>query len=160
MFRNILVPTDGSPLSRRAVQCAVRLAREQKARVTGLWVGPAWEPNLYAYGDAVPPGFVTPRQHSAHVHKAAARYLRTVKKTAARYLGAVKKAAAASGVRCKCAYVMGAHPYDEIVKAARRYRCDVIVISSHGRRGFSKLLLGSETTKVLAHSTVPVLVCR
>ena len=149
MFRNILVPTDGSPLSRRAVQCAVRLAREQKARVTGLWVGPAWEPNLYAYGEAVPSGFVSPGQHSAHVKKAAARHLR-----------AVKKAAAASGVRCKCAYVLGAHPYDEIIKAARRYRCDVIVISSHGRRGISRLLLGSETTKVLAHRTVPVLVCR
>ena len=69
------MPTDGSPMSRRAVRRAVQLAREQKARVTGFWVGPAWEPNLYAYGDAVPPGFVSPRQHSAHVKKAAARRL-------------------------------------------------------------------------------------
>ena len=63
-------------------------------------------------------------------------------------------------MRCSVSYVLGAHPYDEIVKAARRQRCDVIVIASHGRRGISKLLLGSETSKVLAHSTVPVLVCR
>jgi nucleotide-binding universal stress UspA family protein len=57
-------------------------------------------------------------------------------------------------------YVTGSFPYDEIIKAARRNRCDLIVMASHGRRGISKLLLGSETSKVLAHSTVPVLVCR
>ena len=149
MFRNILVPTDGSPLSRRAVQCAVRLAREQKARVTGLWVGPAWEPNLYAYGDSVPPGFVSPRQHSARVQKAAARHLR-----------AVKRIAVAAGVPCKCSCVEGAFPYLEIIKAARRSRCDLIVMASHSRRGISRLLLGSQTSKVLALADVPVLVCR
>jgi len=149
MFSNILVPTDGSPLSRRAVQCAVRLAREQKARVTGLWVGPAWEPNLYAYGESVPRGFVSPRQHSAHVKKAAARHLR-----------AVKAIAAAAGVPCKCSSVEGAFPYLEIIKAARRSRCDLIVMASHSRRGISRLLLGSQTSKVLALATVPVLVCR
>jgi len=147
MFKNILVPTDGSAPSRKAIKRAVQLAKEQKARVIGFYVGPPWQ--LPVYSEYVPPEVMSPKEHAA-----------AVKKTAARYLGAVKKAAAASGVRCKVAYVMGAHPYDEIVKAARRYRCDVIVISSHGRRGFSKLLLGSETTKVLAHSTVPVLVCR
>jgi nucleotide-binding universal stress UspA family protein len=149
MFRNILVPTDGSPLSRRAVQCAVRLAREQKARVTGLWVGPAWEPNLYAYGDSVPPGFVSPRQHSARVKQAAARHLR-----------AVKEIAAAAGVPCQCSCVEGAFPYLEIIKAARRSRCDLIVMASHSRRGISRLLLGSQTSKVLALASVPVLVCR
>jgi nucleotide-binding universal stress UspA family protein len=149
MFRNILVPTDGSPLSRRAVGRAIQLAREQKARVTGLWVGPAWEPNLYAYGDAVPPGFVSPGQHSAHVKKAAARRLR-----------AVKEIAAAAGVPCKCSCVEGAFPYLEIIKAARRNRCDLIVMASHSRRGISRLLLGSQTAKVLALTSVPVLVCR
>ena len=147
MFRNILVPTDGSPLSRRAVSRAVQLAREQNARVTGLWVGPAWEPNLYAYGDAVPSGFVSPRQHSAHVKKAAARHLRA------------KKITAAAGVPCKCSCVEGAFPYLEIIKAARRSRCDLIVMASHSRRGISRLLLGSQTSKVLALASVPVLVC-
>lgn len=149
MFKHILAPTDGSPLSRRAVERAVRLAKEQKARVTGLWVGPAWEPNLYAYGGAVPPGFVTPGQHSAHVKQAAARHLR-----------AVKKLAAAAGVPCKCSCVEGAFPYLEIIKAARRGRCDLIVMASHSRRGISRLLLGSQTSKVLALADVPVLVCR
>jgi len=137
MFKNILVPTDGSAPSRKAIKRAVQLAREQRARVIGFYVGPPWQ--LPVYGEYVPPEVMSPKEHAA-----------AVKKTAARYLGAVKKAAAASGVRCKCAYVMGAHPYDEIVKAARRYRCDVIVIASHGRRGISRLLLGSQTSKVLA----------
>jgi nucleotide-binding universal stress UspA family protein len=123
MFKNILVPTDGSAPSRKAIKRAVQLAREQRARVIGFYVGPPWQ--LPVYSEYVPPEVMSPKEHAA-----------AVKKTAARYLGAVKKAAAASGVRCKCAYVMAAHPYDEIVKAARRYRCDVIVISSHPARYF------------------------
>jgi nucleotide-binding universal stress UspA family protein len=149
MFRNILVPTDGSALSRRAVERAVRLAKEQKARVTALWVGPAWEPNLYAYGDTVPAGFVSRKQHAARVRRAGARHLRTVRKTAA-----------AARVRCKLSCVEGAFPYLEIVKAARRNRCDLIVMASHSRRGISRLLLGSQTGRVLALADVPVLVCR
>ena len=147
MFKNILVPTDGSAPSRKAIKRAVQLAREQRARVIGFYVGPPWR--LPVYSEYVPPELMSPKEHAA-----------AVKKTAARYLGAVKKAAVAAGVRCSARYVMGAHPYDEIIKAVRRYGCDVIVIASHGRRGISKLLLGSETSKVLAHSTVPVLVCR
>jgi nucleotide-binding universal stress UspA family protein len=147
MFKNILVPIDGSSLSANAIKLAVRLAKEQKARVTGFWVGPVWQPNVQ--GESIVAGFVSPLEHAARVRKAAERQL-----------GAVEKAAAAAGVRCKVAHVMGAFPYDEIVKAARRNRCDLIVMASHGRRGISKLLLGSETSKVLAHSPVPVLVCR
>jgi nucleotide-binding universal stress UspA family protein len=149
MFKNILVPTDGSAMSRRAIARAVRLAREQKARITGLWVGPAWEPNLYAYDRDVPPGFVTLKQHAAHVRKLAGRYL-----------AQVRTAAAAARVPCKCQGVEGAFPFLEIIKAARRNRCDLIVMASHGRRGISRLLLGSVTSKVLAHAGIPVLVCR
>jgi len=149
VFKNILVPIDGSPLSRRAVDCAVGLAKQQRARVTGLWVGPAWEPNLYAYGDSAPPGFVSRKQHAARVKSAGARHLR-----------AVAKAAAAAGVRCKCTCVEGAFPYLEIINAARRHSCDLIVMASHSRRGISRLLLGSQTSKVLALADIPVLVCR
>jgi len=149
MFKSILVPTDGSPRSRRAVMRAVRLAKEQKAPIIGFWVGPAWEPNLYAYAKDVPPGFVSPAQHAAHVRK-----------TADRYLAVVKKAARAAGTPCTCLYVESMFPHMEIINAARRNRCDLIVMASHGRRGISRLLLGSETSKVLAHSKVPVLVCR
>ena len=149
MFRNILVPTDGSPPSRRAIERAVRFAKEQKARVTGLWVGPVWEPNLYAYSGDIPAGFTSLEQFAVDV-----------KKTAAQYLGVVEKAAAAAGVKCKCSYLRSNFPYQEIVNAARRSGCDLIVMGSHGRRGISKLLLGSQTSMVLAHSTIPVLVCR
>ena len=147
MFRNILVPTDGSAPARRAIRQAVRLAKEQKARVVGFYVGPPWQ--LPVYGEYMPPEVLSPKEHA-----------RAVKQAAARYLGAVKQAAAAAGVRARCYYVMAEHPYDEIVKAARRNRCDLIAIASHGRRGISRLLLGSETSKVLAHSTIPVMVCR
>ena len=149
MFRKILVPTDGSALSRRAVEYAVRLAKEQKARIVGLWVGPAWEPNLYAYGDSAPPGFVSKRQHTARVRRAGARTLR-----------AVREMAAAARVRCECVCVEGVFPYLEIIRAAWRKRCDLIVMASHSRRGISRLLLGSQTSKVLALAGVPVLVCR
>jgi len=71
-----------------------------------------------------------------------------------------KKLAAAAGVPCKCSCVEGAFPYLEIIKAARRGRCDLIVMASHSRRGISRLLLGSQTSKVLALASVPVLVCR
>jgi len=80
VFKRILVPTNGSAMSRKAVARAVKFAREQKARIVGLWVGPAWEPNLYAYAKEVPPGFITPAQHAAHVRKAGARYLAEIKR--------------------------------------------------------------------------------
>ena len=147
MFKNILVPTDGSPLSRQAIKRAVNLAKEQKARVTALYVGPEWRPT--GYGDFSRNAADKPAEHAA-----------IVQKTADRILGVVKKAAAAAGVPCACSHVMGSVPYDEIVKASQRSGCDLIVMASHGRRGISWLLLGSETSKVLAHSKIPVLVER
>jgi nucleotide-binding universal stress UspA family protein len=149
MFRNILVPTDGSPLSGRAIKLAVRLAAEQKARVTGFFVGQEWNPGIYGDADTSSFRVISPSQHAANVKKAADRHL-----------GVLKKAAAAAGVRCECLHVAAPYPYQEIVKAARRKRCDLICMASHGRRGISGLLLGSETSKVLAHAGIPVLVCR
>ncbi|HKA41706.1 MAG TPA: universal stress protein [Burkholderiales bacterium] len=147
MFKHILVPTDGSPLSARAIKRAVQLAKEQKARVTGFYVGPTWSPNVH--GDSILTGYVTPAQHSAGVRK-----------TADHYLQPLRRAAAAAGVPCRCIHTEGDYPYEKIVKAADQNRCDLIVMASHGRRGISRLLLGSETSKVLAHSKAPVLVCR
>ena len=147
MYRKILIPTDGSALSRKAVKKAVRLAKEQNARVVGFYVGPPYQLNVYA--DYVPPGFVSPQEYAAHV-----------KKTATKYLDVVKKAAQEAGVACTCAYATSAFPYMEIIKAAQRNRCDLIFMASHGRRGISRLLLGSETSKVLSHTSIPVLVHR
>ncbi len=147
MFRNILVPTDGSLLSRRAIKKAVQLAREQNARVTGFYVGPSWNPKVSE--DIVSSGVVSPQQHAA-----------SVKKAATRILDAVKRAAAKAGVPCTCSYSTGDYPYLRIVEAAHANRCDLILMATHGRRGISRLLLGSETSKVLAHSKVPVMVMR
>ena len=148
MFKNLLVPVDGSVASLQAMKVAARFAREQKARVTAFWAGPTWEPNLYGYADAVPATFVTPAQHRANVRKAARRHL-----------NAAKKAAAAAGVRCKGVYVEGNIPYQEIVKAARRQRSDLIVMASHSS-GLTRVLLGSQTHKVLAHSRIPVMIVK
>jgi len=147
MFRNILVPTDGSLLSRRAIKRAIQLAKEQKGRVTGYYVGPTWKPR--GNDDSIPYRMVSPQQHEA-----------SVKNAADRILSAVKRASAKAGVPCTCSYSMGDYPYLKIVEAANRNGCDLILMATHGRRGISKLLLGSETTKVLAHATVPVMVCR
>jgi nucleotide-binding universal stress UspA family protein len=92
---------------------------------------------------------VSPQQHADNV-----------KRMADRILGAVKRASAKANVPCTCSYSTGDYPYLKIVEAANRNRCDLILMATHGRRGISKLLLGSETTKVLAHSTIPVMVCR
>ena len=147
MFKNILVPTDGSPLSRKAVKRAVLLAKEQDARVTGFYVGPPWKPR--GGDDSIAYGSVSPQQHAA-----------SVQQLASRILGTVRREAAKAGVPCTCAFATDDHPYLKIVEAAQRNRCDLILMATHGRRGISRLLLGSETSKVLAHSKIPVLVCR
>jgi nucleotide-binding universal stress UspA family protein len=147
MFRNILVPTDGSALSRKAIKRAVQLAKEQKGRVTGYYVGPAWNPRLR--DDSIAYRMPSPEEHAA-----------SVKKTATRVLNVVRTEAAKAGVPCTTAYGTDDFPYMKIVEAANRNRCDLILMATHGRRGISRLLLGSETSKVLAHSKVPVLVCR
>jgi len=147
MFRNILVPTDGSPRSRRAARNAVRLAREQGSRVTGLYVAPPYRPD-FREGSA-PRNFVLPQE-----------YAKRVKATARRLLRALKRAASVAGVKCETLCVTGDFPYDEIVRAAQSRKCDLIYMASHGRRGLSQLILGSETSQVLSRCKVPVLVER
>jgi nucleotide-binding universal stress UspA family protein len=147
MFRNILVPTDGSALSLRAIRQAVQFAKEQKARVTGLHVVPPYEPDLRE--DTVVRHYLTPQEYDRRAKAAARKHLEVIEKTAA-----------AIGVACRTLHAASRYPYHEIVRTAQRRRCDLIYMASHGRRGIARLLLGSETSKVLAHSTIPVLVCR
>jgi len=147
MYKNILLPTDGSSLSNRVIRDAVQLARKLGATLTGFHVAPTYHIEVYA--DYVPPDLITPQQHAANAKKAALRYL-----------DVVKKAAAANGVRYAGYYVLSDTPADAIVKAARKYKCDLIYMGSHGRSGLTKLLLGSQTSKVLAHTRIPVLVHR
>ena len=147
MFRNILVPTDGSALSRKAIKSAVALAKKTGSRVTGFHVAPAYKFNVYA--DYVPSDFMLPKDYEARA-----------KKVAARHLEAIKKECASAGVSCSSYYVCSDFAADAIVKAAKKYKCDLIAMASHGRSGLSKLLLGSEAQKVLASTTIPTLILR
>lgn len=147
MFKNILLATDGSPLSRSAARKAVALAKATGARITGFHVAPAYKLHLYA--DYLPSDFLLPDAYKAKVQQVAQRHL-----------GAVKKLADAAGVKFTGHYEMSDLIADAIVTAARKYRCDGIVMGSHGRRGVSKLFLGSETQKVLVKAKIPVVVTR
>jgi len=147
MFKNLLVPTDGSALSRHAAKRAVALAKATGAKVTGFHVAPTYKFEFYA--DYVPPDLMLPPEYEAKA-----------KKVAQRHLDAVRKLADAAGVKFVGQYALSDFPGEAIVAAARKYRCDGIVMGSHGRSGMSRLLLGSQTQKVLASAKVPVVVIR
>ena len=148
MYKHILVPTDGSRLSAKAVKAAAALAKQVGARLTGVYVIPPYVPPMYGEAAIYVPE-ITPR-----------RYKELSEKEAAKALAMVEREARSAQVTCKTAWLTDDQPWQGIVKSARKKKCDLIVMASHGRRGLSGLLLGSETTKVLTHSKVPVLVCR
>ena len=145
MFKHILIPTDGSDLSKIAIENGVKFARELNARITGLTVT---APFHYFAIEAI------------QVGSSADDYLRHADEQAERHLQVLKDAAGKAGVPCEVMHRIGEHPYEEIVKAAQEQNCDVIFQASHGRRGVGALVLGSETNKVLTHSKIPVLVFR
>ncbi|HUJ01613.1 MAG TPA: universal stress protein [Usitatibacter sp.] len=149
MFKHILVPTDGSPLSLKAAKAAVDLAKVHKARVTAIHVMAPYVPPTAGDGIIYYPEAFSPEE-----------YKRAVEKEAQKAIAKVGAAAAKAKVRFDSLVVTHDQPWESIVNAARKARCDVIVMASHGRRGIAGLLLGSETTKVLTHSRTPVLVCR
>ena len=145
MFKHILIPTDGSDLSRKAILYGVQLAKESGAKVTGLTVTEPYQP---AGMDTV---FIPIDQGD---YEEQSRFL------SEKAMEQVKMAAQAAGVPCETVLEVLDQPYRAIIDAAQALGCDLIVMASHGRRGISALLLGSETAKVLTHSTVPVLVYR
>ena len=146
MFKNILIPTDGSDQSQRAARLGVELAKLHGARVTGIHVIPDYH-LLIAYEGAFDP--VTEE-----------RIEEETKARADSYLSYIRETAAASGVPCSTACETSDHPYDAILRTCETNGCDLIVMTSHGRKGLAAVLLGSETRKVLTHATVPVLVVR
>lgn len=148
MYKHILVPTDGSKLSARAIRAACSLAQTLGARLTGVYVIPPWNPPAYVEG-MVYVADLGPQRHKALMAKAAKKAL-----------AAVSVEARLAGIACAAAAPLSREPWEGILKTARARRCDLIVMASHGRRGLAGLLLGSETTKVLTHSKIPVLVCR
>ena len=148
MYKHILVPTDGSALSAKALKTASELARGMQAKVTALHVIPSYMPPL-AEEAAVAYTLYTPQE-----------YRKATEGHAKKMLEKAKAALAQKKVSCDTAFVTDDQPWHAIIKAARTKKCDLIVMASHGRRGLSGLLLGSETHKVLTHSKTPVLVCR
>ena len=146
MFKNILIPTDGSELSQRAVKMAMELAKLHRARVTGIHVIPDYH-LLIAYEGAFDP--ITEE-----------RIEEEAKTRAQGYLAYVQKSAQDAGVACETVCETSDHPYDAILKTAEARQCDLIVMTSHGRKGLAAVLLGSETRKVLTHTRIPVLIVR
>ena len=148
MYKHILVPTDGSKLSAKAIRAAARLARLSGAKLTGLCVTPPYVPPVYTEG------MTTYGVVSARAHK------ELKEKEAKKALAVVEIEGQTSGVEVSKISLTADQPWRAIIGTARSKRCDLIVMASHGRRGLSALLLGSETAKVLTHSKIPVLVCR
>lgn len=146
MFKNILVPTDGSEQSRDAVKTGIELAKVHGARVTGVHVIPDYH-LLIAYEGAFDP--LTEE-----------RIEQEAKARAEVYLGDIREAAKAADVPCSTVCETSDHPYEAILRVCEAANCDLILMTSHGRKGLAAVLLGSETRKVLTHAKVPVLVVR
>jgi len=147
MYKNLLVATDGSKLSDKAVTHAISLAQAVGAKLTVFYAAPDYP--LPAYADGV-------------VYEPVSRkeYAKLAAEDAKKILDAASAKASSAGVGCASAYTIAAAPWEAILAAAKKHKADAIVMASHGRRGISAVLLGSETQKVLTHSKLPVIVVR
>ncbi len=147
MFQSILVPTDGSDFSNKAVSTAARLAHSLHAKLLVLHVRSPIESPHHVEGGAL-------------THLGGKIVMQEIEDEERKLLDAALEIAAADGTAAEMAFVDGYSTYDAIIRIAREQHCDLIVMASHGRRGLSGLLIGSETQKVLTHTTIPVLVTR
>ena len=147
MYKKILVATDGSTLSKKAVTHAINLAQLSGAELVALKVVPRY-PQSYFEG-----GMVLPASDVGRIEKQWMEHSQTI-------VDAVGKSGTAKGVTVKAITSKSDLVSDAIIAAAKKHKCDLIVMASHGRNGVKRLLLGSETQLVLTHSTVPVLVLR
>lgn len=153
MYKHILLPTDGSELSVRAAQEAIKLARCTGARLTAFHVMPQYMPVYYGEAALVVPGGVG-------LGLSRELFETQTQRQADAALAAVSRLAQEAGVAVGVACDRNDGTADAVVKKAAELGCDVIVMASHGRRGLQGLLLGSETVKVLTHCKTPVLVVR
>jgi nucleotide-binding universal stress UspA family protein len=147
MYKHILVPTDGSELSDKAIDAAIDFARETGARVTGFTAVPEYR----VPGNAE---LIGRRAVSMEQHEQDSRRL------AQEILGRLAERARFAGIDFDTDYVQSDQPHEAIVQAAARHGCDLIFMASHGRRGISALIHGSQTREVLTHSAIPTLVFR
>jgi len=145
MFKKILVPTDGSDLSLIAIDKAIFFANEIDAQIIGVTVT---EPFHFVSTDIV------------MVSDSIEVFDRDMLQLAQKRLQRIKTKCDELAMDCKLIYKVAHHPYEEIVLTAEENECDIIFMASHGRKGISALLIGSEVNKVLAHTKIPVLVFR
>jgi nucleotide-binding universal stress UspA family protein len=146
-YRHILVPTDGSEISERAVEQAVSLAAALGARLRVLHVQVSFPISLVGVGELVEPSTVD-------------ALMAATQQRAETILGEAMVRAAAAGVEAEQSLLVNPQPHQAILEEARTHGCDLIVMASHGRRGLEGLLIGSETQRVLTQSSCPVLVVR
>ena len=139
-----MLPTDGSQLSKAAIQKGVVFAKSINAKVTGFYVMPEFH-------------VVT---HKTEMMGDTEEFARDCRAAADGFLSVIEEAAKAAGVACDTALAISDHPYEAIIKSAEEKGCDLIMMASHGRKGLQGLTLGSETQKVLTHCKIPVLVYR
>ncbi len=147
MFKHILVPTDGSPFSQDTVRRAVSFAKDAGARITAFYAKPEYPVTYYGEGMLIDP--TAPEQ-----------FAQLADEQAQTVLEFVEQLCEEAGVHCTKLTLVSDVPYEAIIEASKQAGCDLIFMASHGRRGLSALLLGSETNKVLTHTNIPVLVYR
>ena len=145
MYKCILLPTDGTEFCERAIRHGIALAKLVQAKVVGVTV-------THPLHSALPRSLI-PKNLAGVIHG------ETVK-AADEKLAVIERLAREAGVQVETLRLSNDHPWEAIVQAAKDKRCDLIVMASHGRRGVSAVVLGSETQKVLTHSSIPVLVVR
>lgn len=148
MYRKILIATDGSDLASKAVDHGIMLAKKLGASVIVVTVWEIWSSDEIA--SEVGRGIANPMQRIEEI----------ATKFAAKVLAAAKTAAQGAGVKCETIQVRDRAPAEAIIATANEKGCNLIVMASHGRRGLNRLVLGSQTSEVLAYSKVPVLVLR
>ncbi len=145
MFKHILIPSDGSELSRQAIKSGTAFAQSVGARITVLTASSPF----HVIAIQAMMVSATKEQYAADAESAARKHLKDAEETAR-----------AADVRCETVHVFAEHPYQAIIETAQARGCDLILMASHGRKGVAAALLGSETQKVLTHCKLPVLVWR
>jgi nucleotide-binding universal stress UspA family protein len=145
MFKHILIATDGSDLAGKALADGLSLAKALASQVTIATVTEPWATQVTG---------------EAAIGFPFEEYEKAMAANAAEILSKASEAASKAGVPCSTVHVKERHPADGILETAKARSCDLIVMASHGRRGLTRLLLGSQAHNVVTHSAIPVLICR
>jgi nucleotide-binding universal stress UspA family protein len=145
MYAHILIATDGSDLAQRAVEQGLALAKALGSTVTAVTVTEPWTAAVSGEWAVAFP---------------VEDYEKATAANAEKILDGVQQAAVGLGVTCDAVHVKDQYAAEAIVDEAKTRGCDLIVMASHGRRGIAKFVLGSQATRVLAHTSVPLLICR